>query len=69
MGPSAVSGGGDVTGFLTFVAMGFANAGQVLIARYIGAKKRDQIGRFIGTMSGFLAVSAAWEPAARRWRP
>jgi len=39
-GISAVSVGGDVTHFLTFIAMGFASAGQVLIAKYIGA---DQI--------------------------
>lgn len=32
-GISAVSVGGDVSHFLTFVAMGFSAAGQVLIAR------------------------------------
>ena len=53
-GISAVSVGGDVSHFMTFVAMGFANAGQVLIAKYIGAKRQDKIGRFVGTMSGFL---------------
>lgn len=57
-GTSAVSVGGDVTNFLTFVAMGFANAGQVLIARYIGGKQKNKIGKFIGTMSGFLAICA-----------
>ncbi|MBQ8575637.1 MAG: MATE family efflux transporter [Clostridia bacterium] len=56
VGISAVSVGGDVTHFLTFIAMGFSNAGQVLIARYIGADKRDKIGRFVGTMCGFLIV-------------
>ncbi|MBQ9112145.1 MAG: MATE family efflux transporter [Clostridia bacterium] len=57
-GTSAVSVGGDVTNLLTFVAMGFANAGQVLIARYIGAKEKHKIGKFIGTMGGFLAICA-----------
>ena len=57
-GTSAVSVGGDVTHFLTFVAMGFANAGQILIARYIGAREKEKIGRFIGTMSGFLALAS-----------
>ncbi|MBQ8388554.1 MAG: MATE family efflux transporter [Clostridia bacterium] len=57
-GISAVSVGGDVSAFLTFVAMGFANAGQVLIARYIGGGQHKKIGRFVGTMSAFLAVSA-----------
>ena len=55
-GISAVSVGGDVTHFLTFIAMGFSNAGQVLIAKYIGSKQHDKIGRFVGTMCSFLAV-------------
>ena len=57
-GISAVSVGGDVTAMLTFVAMGFASAGQVLIARLIGFGKREQIGKFVGTMCGFLLTSA-----------
>ncbi|MBQ1263398.1 MAG: MATE family efflux transporter [Oscillospiraceae bacterium] len=59
VGISAVSVGGDVSNLLTFVAMGFASAGQVLIAKYIGAGQRDKIGRFVGTMSGFLLICAA----------
>lgn len=55
-GISAVSVGGDVSQFLTFVAMGFANAGQVLIARYIGARQTQKLGRFVGTMSSFLLL-------------
>ena len=58
-GLSAVAVGGDVTNFLTFIAMGFSSAGQVLIARYIGAGERHKIGRFVGTMGGFLVVCAA----------
>lgn len=57
-GISAVSVGGDVTNLLTFIAMGFANAGQVLIARYIGADEKNKLGKFIGTMCGFLLVCA-----------
>ncbi len=57
-GISAVAVGGDVAHFLTFVAMGFSSAGQIIIAKYIGAKKRDQLGRFVGTMSSFLIVCA-----------
>lgn len=57
-GISAVSVGGDVTHLLTFIAMGFSNAGQVLIARYIGAGQREKIGKFVGTMSGFLVISS-----------
>lgn len=58
VGISAVSVGGDVSNLLTFVAMGFSNAGQVIIARYIGAKERGKIGRFVGTMSSFLMICA-----------
>ena len=58
VGTSAVTVGGDVTNLLTFVGIGFASAGQVLIARYIGAGERDKLGRFVGTMSSFLLCSA-----------
>lgn len=57
-GISAVAVGGDVSTFLTFIAMGFSSAGQVLIAKYIGAKQSDKLGRFVGTMSGFLMLCA-----------
>ncbi len=57
-GTSAVTVGGDVTNLLTFVGIGFASAGQILIARYIGAREKNKIGRFVGTMSGFLFVCA-----------
>lgn len=57
-GTSAVAVGGDVSSFLTFIAMGFSSAGQVLIAKYIGKKETNKIGRFVGTMSGFLLSCA-----------
>ena len=50
VGLSAVSVGGDVSNFLTFVAMGFCSAGQVIISQYIGAGKRERISPFVGTM-------------------
>ena len=58
VGISAVAVGGDVSNFLTFVAMGFSNAGQVLIAKYIGSKQTEKIGKFVGTMCGFLMTCA-----------
>ena len=58
-GISAVSVGGDITALLTFVSMGFAGAGQVIIARYIGMKKHEELGRFVGTMTGFMLLCAA----------
>lgn len=57
-GISAVTVGGDLSHLLTFIAIGFSNAGQVIIAQYIGGGKREKIGRFIGTMSSFLFLSA-----------
>lgn len=56
-GISAVSVGGDIIALLTFVGMGFGGAGQVLIAKYVGLGQREKIGRFVGTMSGFLTVA------------
>lgn len=58
-GVSSVSIGGDISALLMFVAMGFSNAGQVIIARLIGARQTERLGRFVGTMSGFLFVGAA----------
>lgn len=49
-GLSAVSIGGDVLQFLTFLVMGFSNAGQVILSQYIGAGNRDRIRGTIGTM-------------------
>lgn len=57
-GTSAVSVGGDVSNLLTFIAMGFSSAGQVIIARLIGGRERQKLSRFVGTMVGFLAVAA-----------
>ena len=54
VGLSAVSIGGDISSFLTFVSMGFSSAGQVLIAQYIGAGCRNRVGKFVCTMASFL---------------
>ncbi|MGH0053001.1 MAG: MATE family efflux transporter [Sphaerochaetaceae bacterium] len=53
-GLSAVSIGGDITTFLTFLAMGFSTAGQIIIAQFIGARQNSKVGPFIGTMVCFL---------------
>ncbi len=53
-GMSAVSIGGDVLHLLTFVAMGFSSAGQVLISQDVGAKRMDAVKKTIGTMFTFL---------------
>ena len=53
-GMSAVSIGGDILHLLTFVAMGFSSAGQVLIAQDVGARRMDCVKKTIGTMFTFL---------------
>ena len=59
-GMSAVSIGGDILHLITFVAMGFCSAGQVIIARAVGEKRPEDIRKTIGTMFTFLlSVSAA----------
>ena len=58
VGISAVSVGGDLCNLLTFIAIGFSNAGQVLVAKYIGAGQKEKLGRFTGTMCSFLLSSA-----------
>ena len=58
-GMSAVSIGGDILHLLTFVAMGFSSAGQVIIARDIGADQRDNVKKTIGTMFTFLLATSA----------
>jgi len=57
-GLSAVSTGSDVLHFLTFIAMGFSNAGQITISQFIGAGKREDIQRIIGTIFTFLLSCA-----------
>ena len=53
-GMSAVSIGGDLLHLLTFVSMGFASAGQVLIARNVGSGNREEVKETIGTLFTFL---------------
>ena len=57
-GLSAVSVGGDISNTMTIIAMSFSNAGSVIIAQFIGAKQRDKVGRFIGTLFVFLFGAA-----------
>ena len=53
-GLAAVSNGGDILHFLTFVAIGFSSAGQVLIAKNVGAENSREVNNLIGTMFSFL---------------
>ena len=65
-GMSAVSIGGDILHLLTFVAMGFSSAGQVIIARAVGAGRHDEIRKTIGTMFTLL-LSASLGIALLCW--
>ena len=57
-GLSAVSIGGEMMMLITFVAMGFSNAGQILISRYVGENRRDLIGEMVGTLFTLLSSLA-----------
>ena len=58
VGMSAVSTGGDILHLLTFLAMGFSSAGQVLVAQDVGANNLKGVKHTIGTMFSFLLLSA-----------
>lgn len=53
-GMSAVSTGGEILHVLTFLAMGFSSAGQVIVAQQVGAGRMEEVKRTIGTMFTFL---------------
>ncbi len=57
-GMSAVSIGGDILHLLTFVAMGFSSAGQVLVSQDVGAKNFDNVKKIIGTMFTSMLISS-----------
>lgn len=57
-GLSAVSIGGDMLHFLTFLAMGISNAGQVILSQYIGAGNRERVKGTIGTMFTMTLICA-----------
>lgn len=57
-GMSAVSIGGNVLSILNFVVMGFAGAGQIIIARLVGQKDSEGIKKTIGTMFTILLSAA-----------
>ena len=57
-GLAAVSVGGDVMHFLAIAAMGFANAGQVIISQLIGAGLQERVRKTIGTLFSFLGLAS-----------
>lgn len=53
-GISAVSNGGDLLLLFTTFSMGFTNAGQVIIAQFVGKNDKKSINSMIGTMMTFI---------------
>lgn len=49
-GLSAVSVGGELIHFYTFILMGLCNAGQIMISQYIGLGDRDSVAKTVGAM-------------------
>ena len=57
-GLSAVSQSSQIVNFATMICLGFSNAGQVLLAQALGAKKRKEMNDIIGTLFSFISVVA-----------
>jgi len=49
-GLSAVSVGGELIHFYTFILMGLCNAGQIMISQYIGLGDRNSVAKTVGAM-------------------
>ena len=58
-GLSAVSQSSQILNFATMVCLGFSNAGQVLIAQALGAGKRKEMSRIMGTLFCLILLIAA----------
>jgi len=59
-GLSAVSQSSQILNFATMVCFGFSNAGQVLIAQALGAGKRKEMNRIIGTLFSLITLLAVF---------
>jgi len=57
-GLSAVSQSSQILNFATMICFGFSNAGQVLVAQALGAGKRREMSRVIGTMFSLILILA-----------
>ena len=58
VGLSAVSIGGDIMHFFAFAGMGFATAGQIIVSQYVGAGKKEELNKVIGTLLTFIVIVA-----------
>jgi len=55
---AAVSIGGDVIHLVTFLLIGFTAAGQIMLAQYVGAHKREEMKKLIGTLFTMVFIIA-----------
>ena len=55
-GLSAVSQSSQIMNFATMVCLGFSNAGQVLVSQALGANKKKEMNRIIGTLFTYVLV-------------
>ena len=58
-GLSAVSQSSQIINFAVMVCLGFSNAGQVLVAQALGAKKHKEMSDIIGTLFCFVVILSA----------
>ncbi len=74
-GLSAVSIGGELIHFYTFITMGLCNAGQIMISQYIGLRDRQSMAKTVGAMFSMVlgvallitAVGLGFNPLFLRW--
>lgn len=57
-GLSAVSQSSQIMNFATMVCLGFSNGGQVLVSQALGAGKRKEMNRIIGTLFSLIMLLA-----------
>ena len=57
-GLSAVAQSSQILNFATMICFGFSNAGQVLVSQALGAGKRKELNRIIGTLFSLIAILA-----------
>ena len=58
-GLSGVSQGSMIVLFFTMFCLGFSNSGQIMIAQFVGAGRRDQLKYLIGTLFSVMAIGGA----------
>ena len=58
-GLSAVSQGSMIVLFFTMFCLGFSNSGQIMVAQFVGAGRKDQLKYLIGTLFSVMAIGGA----------